>query len=68
MHDLYLDLVRLSANDTEWDNHNLTIPVDSKNRTQEVDYNTSCCLLSSILLLTVYLVVDAVDSMGQVWL
>lgn len=52
----------------EWDNHNLRIPVDSKNRTQEVDYNTSCCYLSFILLLTVYLVVDAVYSTGQLWL
>jgi len=37
-------------------------------RTQKAaDFMTSCSLLVSIHLLTVYLVVDAVDAMGQLW-
>ncbi len=37
----------------------------TKSTTQEADYNTFCSLVSSIPLLTFYLVVDAVDVTGN---
>ncbi|RCJ21472.1 hypothetical protein A6S26_23730 [Nostoc sp. ATCC 43529] len=37
----------------------------TKNTTQEADYNTLCCLVSYMLLLIFYLVVDAVDVTGN---
>jgi hypothetical protein len=51
-----------------WDHHNLRIPVNLQNKTQKSDVNTSCYLLTSILILTFYPVVDAVEVMGQLWL
>ncbi len=51
-----------------WDHHNLRIPVNLQNQTQKSDVNTSCYLLTSILILAFYPVVDAVEVMGQLWL
>ncbi|MGM3305199.1 hypothetical protein ACSQ6I_04300 [Anabaena sp. WFMT] len=51
-----------------WDHHNLRITVNLQDRTQKVDFNISCHLLTSISLLTFYLVVDAVSVTGKLWL
>jgi hypothetical protein len=51
-----------------WDNRNIRVRVDLKNRTQKsADFNISYRLSTSIRLQTFYLVVDEVVAKEQLW-